>query len=357
MYQEQKPTLYYQTNDEPEEMVPASFPLRAPSPDHPLVIHLGGDGLLMLDQFYLNAQKTVRGTTAEGGAKGFPAIHVELKSSFVQQDQWLFLGNPGYSNMDLGPASVFFEKEGDWKKRLARGAKEVPSNALALLMTSDGSLLFQTRFHGDFTAAQPLETGKDYSTGWMDMQFKVSAQLSNAVPEEVYETQPLPYQKDLQPALHFEVLLPPEKKEGWVGYLSSPVSFVLSKGQTFSMAYGPQQKHLPFMLHLVKFHVGFDPGTEKPASYASDVFYMDPEKGTQVPVNISMNQPLHFMGYTVYQASYEKEPDGSYVSVFSVGRDPGIWLKYGGAIVLVLGIIFMFWFKNPAWGKKETNET
>jgi hypothetical protein len=28
-------------------------------------------------------------------------------------------------------------------------------------------------------------------------------------------------------------------------------------------------------------------------------------------------------------------------------------IKYTGAIVLVLGIILMFWFKNPAWGKKE----
>jgi cytochrome c biogenesis protein ResB len=69
-----------------------------------------------------------------------------------------------------------------------------------------------------------------------------------------------------------------------------------------------------------------------------------------------MNHPLHFAGYTVYQASYEKGMDGSYTSVFSVGKDPGIWLKYGGAIVMVLGIVFMFWFKNPAWNKRESNE-
>ena len=68
-----------------------------------------------------------------------------------------------------------------------------------------------------------------------------------------------------------------------------------------------------------------------------------------------MNEPLHYEGYTVYQASYEAEPGGKYISVFSVGRDPGIWLKYSGAIVLVLGIIFMFWFKNPAWNKREAN--
>jgi hypothetical protein len=57
----------------------------------------------------------------------------------------------------------------------------------------------------------------------------------------------------------------------------------------------------------------------------------------------------------VYQASYSTLPDGKFVSVFSVGKDPGIWIKYGGALVMVFGIIFMFWFKNPAWKKKGTN--
>jgi cytochrome c biogenesis protein ResB len=114
---------------------------------------------------------------------------------------------------------------------------------------------------------------------------------------------------------------------------------------------------LPFTLKLQKFHLGLDPGTDKPASYASDIFYMDEDKGTQIPMAISMNQPLHYKGYTVYQASYSPLPGGKYVSVFSVGQDPGIWLKYGGALVMVLGIIFMFWFKNPAWKKKEQNGT
>jgi len=38
-----------------------------------------------------------------------------------------------------------------------------------------------------------------------------------------------------------------------------------------------------------------------------------------------------------------------------VGVDPGMGIKYTGAMVMVFGIILMFWFKNPAWGKKEKN--
>ena len=357
VFQEEKPTLYYQLNDGAIESLPASFPFRAPSPDHPLLVHMNNGGLLMVNQFYLNAQRTVKGRDIEKGEKGFPAVHVELNSSFVHEDQWLFLGDKDNDHLDLGPASVFFEREADWKKQLAKGAKDVSENALVILLSADGSLKYQTRFHGQFSeGAQSLNLGQDYATGWMDMQFKASERLSEGLPEETFVPQPLSSQKDLQPALHFEVLQDSQKKEGWLGYQSSPVSFTLSQGQTFALAYGPRQIDLPFVLHLVKFKVGFDPGTEKPASYASDVFYVDPVKGVQAPAHISMNEPLHFMGYTVYQASYEAEPNGKYVSVFSVGRDPGIWLKYGGAIVLVLGIVFMFWFKNPAWNKRENSE-
>ncbi len=351
VFQEEKPTLYYQAAQDPIESIQASFQLSQPNPDHPKMVHLEDGGILMIDQFYLNAQKIIRGRAVETGEKGFPAVHVVLNSSFVHENQWLFLGHKDYSHLDLGPASVFFETEGDWKKRLARGAKDVGENALAILLASDGSLKYQTRHRGDFTEIQPLKIGEDNSTGWMDMQFKAEERMTEAVPEETYVSEPLGYQKDPQPAIHYEVSHYPDKKEGWLGF-QSQTSFTFN-GQNFSLAYGPSQIHLPFAIRLIKFKLGFDPGTEKPASYASDIFYINEKDGTQVPFNISMNKPLHYQGYTIYQASYQAMPDGKYISVFSVGRDPGIWLKYGGAIVMVLGIILMFWFKNPAWGKRE----
>ena len=355
IFQEDKPTLYYQLGDGAIEQIPASFNFRQPDPDRPLIVHLPEDGVLMVDQFYLSAQKRVRGRLAQEGEKGFPAVHIDLNSSFVHENQWLFLGSPENGHLDLGPASVFFEKEADWKKRLAKGAKDISSNALAVLMASDGTLKYQTRHRGEFAPAAPLKVGVGYSTGWMDMEFKAQERMENALPEETYEPEPLPSQKDPEPALHYQVARysSGEKKEGWLGF-QNQTAFTLA-GKPFSLAYGPRRVDLPFALQLNKFKLGFDPGTEKAASYSSDIYYLDPEKGTQVPAVISMNEPLHYRGYTVYQASYEAEPDGKYISVFSVGRDPGVYMKYGGALVLVSGIIFMFWFKNPAWGRKETN--
>jgi hypothetical protein len=172
------------------------------------------------------------------------------------------------------------------------------------------------------------------------------------VPEETFLPQPLPYQKDPEPALHYEALRRSEKKDGWLGF-QNQVNFPLG-GKNFGLAYGPKQISLPFSIRLIKFKLGLDPGTDKPASYASEIHYKDrTDQGTEVPANISMNEPLHYRGYTVYQASYQAMPDGKYISVFAVGKDPGIYLKYGGALVMVFGIILMFWFKNPTPGKKE----
>ncbi|HUO58841.1 MAG TPA: cytochrome c biogenesis protein ResB [bacterium] len=353
VFQEDKPTLYYQIADGAIEQFPAAFNFRPPNPDHPLIFSMPEGGTIMVDQFYLNAQKKVSGRKTDEGEKGYPAIHLDLASSFVHENQWLFLGHPDYGHLDLGPASVFFEKESDWKKRLARGARDVSDNALAVLLASDGSLKFQARHRGEFAPIQALKVGEEYSTGWMDMQVKVSERLSEALPEENFTEQPLPHQKDPEPAIHYQVNRITEHKEGWLAY-QSEAKFQLS-GKPFGLAYGPRQFSLPFTLHLVKFKLGLDPGTDKPASYASDILYTDEEKGSQVPAEISMNKPLHWKGYTIYQASYQPMPDGKYVSVFAVGKDPGIWLKYGGALVLVFGIILMFWFKNPNWGKKEVN--
>ena len=353
LFQEEKPTLYYQLADGPIEVFPAAFNFRNPSPEHPSLYHPSQGGILMVDRFYLNARKLTRARAAETGEKGFPSVHIRLDSSFVHEDQWLFLGNEGLGHLDLGPASVFFEREDEWKKRVAGGAKSMAPNALAVLVAADGSLKYQLRHRCAFGGIGPLKAGESLSTGWMDMQFQVEERQSAAVPEETYEPVPLPSQKDPEPAIHYEVLRYPDKKGGWLGYPSQAAFPFL--GKTLSLAYGPRQVRLPFSIKLQKFNLGFDPGTQKPASYASDIVYTDPEKGTQIPAAISMNQPLRYRGYAVYQASYSSLPDGKFVSVFSVGKDPGIWIKYGGALVMVLGIIFMFWFKNPAWKKKGTN--
>lgn len=353
IFQEDKPTFYAQDGEDPPQVFSAQFTLGAPNPDHPKTWKLDNGGLAIVNQYYFNALKKVSAQAPEEGQKGIPAVHVVLASSFVNQDQWLFLGDKDYGQIDLGPASVYFRTVSDWKAKVKKSGDMLPPNVLAVLTGPAGSLQFQTRHRGEWTQVQPLIVGADNSTGWMDMQFKVVEKREQAVPEEQFDPQPLPEQRDPEPAMHYEVLRGAERHEGWIGYQSQQ-SFTLG-GKSFSVAFGPRQIPLPFGVQLVKFNLGLDPGTDKPASYASDVLVLDPEKETQVPTKIFMNNPLHRAGYTLFQASYSKDPDGKYISVFAVGKDPGITLKYGGALVMIFGIILMFWFKNPAWKKGEAN--
>jgi cytochrome c biogenesis protein ResB len=103
-----------------------------------------------------------------------------------------------------------------------------------------------------------------------------------------------------------------------------------------------------FDLKLTEFHIGYYEGTEKPMTYASDVEFQGKKQ------TISMNEPLHHNGYTFYQSSYETDQSGEpKFSVLSVNLDPGRRIKYLGSLMIVLGIISMFYFKPIYSGRSK----
>ena len=62
-----------------------------------------------------------------------------------------------------------------------------------------------------------------------------------------------------------------------------------------------------------------------------------------------MNEPLVHGGYTFYQASYQMQEGRPPVSIFAVNYDPGRRVKYGGSILMVLGILVMFYMNPHYW--------
>ena len=71
---------------------------------------------------------------------------------------------------------------------------------------------------------------------------------------------------------------------------------------------------------------------------------------------ISMNKPLKYGGFTLYQASFEpaRSPGEPEVSILAVNKDPGRVLKYIGSALVVLGIMILFYrrkFKNLSYKK------
>jgi hypothetical protein len=59
--------------------------------------------------------------------------------------------------------------------------------------------------------------------------------------------------------------------------------------------------------------------------------------------------------YKLFQASYQLNPGGPSWSVLAVAYDPGVLVKYIGALVMVSGIITMFFLK-PLFIQKNMAE-
>ena len=147
----------------------------------------------------------------------------------------------------------------------------------------------------------------------------------------------------------------------------------------YLIRYTMRVEDLGFEVKLLRAESHVDPGTDRDATYTSFVQLLDPPPGelsTRPPegawerwvawmlgdhppppdqpvrkdVMITMNQPLNYRGYKLYQSNFQRlGMDGRgrpvHHSGLTVGRDPGLWLKYLGSTMLALGISCMFYMR------------
>ena len=120
---------------------------------------------------------------------------------------------------------------------------------------------------------------------------------------------------------------------------------------SYRIGFAMRHEELPFELKLVRAEQQVDPGSNSPATYTSFVQLTDAADGIRNQNHvITMNEPLDHHGYKFYQSTYRLLPydvNGKPVSLsgFTVGRDPGLGLKYLGSFMLALGIFTMFYMK------------
>ena len=144
------------------------------------------------------------------------------------------------------------------------------------------------------------------------------------------------------------------RKTFWLGQGDSKT--FLAADRPFQLVYGLRILPVGFRLKLRDFRMERYPGTNRPASFESDVTLMDDSTGTVRETTIRMNQPLKYHGYKVFQSGYQQPEGGPEVSIFTVAKDPGIPLKYSGALLLIGGILTMFYsrqFSNRANDEAE----
>lgn len=140
-------------------------------------------------------------------------------------------------------------------------------------------------------------------------------------------------------ALIVEVSAGDETKEialrGGRGYLGQKHNFSM-QGVDIEMMYGAKLIEVPFALRLNEFQLDRYPGSNSPASYASEVTLFDERNDLEKDYRIFMNNVLNYGGYRFFQSSYDQDEKGT---VLSVNKDAaGTYVTYFGYFLMTLGM-------------------
>jgi cytochrome c-type biogenesis protein CcsB len=130
---------------------------------------------------------------------------------------------------------------------------------------------------------------------------------------------------------------------GGKGYKSKPAEITVD-GIDFSIRYGAKVIELPFSLKLDDFQLERYPGSNSPSSYASEVTVIDESKDLVKPYRIYMNNVLNYGGYRFFQSSYDRDEQGT---ILSVNHDTaGTIITYIGYLLMSLGMFLTIFNKN-----------
>ena len=116
----------------------------------------------------------------------------------------------------------------------------------------------------------------------------------------------------------------------------------------FSLEWGSKIIELPFSLRLRDFKLVKYPGSMSASSYESEVTLIDRINLVKREHRIYMNNTLDYGGYLFFQSSYDKDEQGT---ILSVNHDPGKWPTYLGYSLLALGLFLNFFNPNSHFSK------
>ena len=122
------------------------------------------------------------------------------------------------------------------------------------------------------------------------------------------------------------------------GFLTRPQEFTYN-GRTYQMALRLVRYYKPFNLHLVEFKHDRYAGTDIPKNFSSRVRLQRPDTGEDREVLVYMNSPLRYGGDTYYQASFDKDDQGT---VLQVVHNPSWLTPYFSCVMVAVGMMVQF---------------
>lgn len=296
---------------------------------------------------------------------GCPAVRFEIHGPEGKTEASAFARLPHLADA-RGPAA----------KRLAcwyhfpdhRWGVDEVLGSLQFLQTGDGKLYYRVygkdglRQPGQEIAASDRVSEHALPWGPMQMRFRIAEYLPRAVEEPSFIPRALAPGSDaprFRPVTRGKIHVGGRSADFWVRLTGAP-AWVELGGQAYVVRYQAGKQTLDWSLTLESARRTTDPGTNRPASFVSEVTLATgaaeaPKKSRHT---IAMNQPLSHAGFNVYQTTFEplvdplthravQDEQGRpvHLSGFTVARDPGLWFKYFGSTLVVLGIATMFFMR------------
>ena len=300
------------------------------------------DHTLVIDNFHPYTRPE---TQIKASEKRFakPAIHFVIQNAFATISEWLTLEDRLMSYKDFGPLRVILTSQKE-------NPKEIKGNTILLSVPSLSDVkeeMNYTLFSKEKVIGRGVvRAGDVIDTPWMqgqmvskeksptNVKMRLLKFLPKALRQTKYNVQERPTDLTI-PAIHVRL----QDQSSWIGLNSFDRFSVDNK--TYIVSYAENKLGIGFDMQLTQFKVKHYPGSLKAASYESEVL-VDGQKHI-----ISMNSPFKKNGFTFYQASFQEDENGKPVmSILSVNRDQGRFLKYLGSCLLVLGIILLFRRRN-----------
>ncbi len=163
-----------------------------------------------------------------------------------------------------------------------------------------------------------------------------------AVPREISSGDPEKF-----PALKVRVRTPGGERAGWVFWREDFRVFRLPDREVKLKFTGRTRDLFGLKARLIEFRKVDHPGTEDARSFESDLEVAETKEGGKTigVETIKVNDPWDHRGIVFYQAQYRMDPDGTWVSIFQVSRDPGKKIVYLGVLVTLSGAVYMFYLR------------
>ena len=300
-----------------------------PTPEKPYELEMGLDKVVIKEYAkYAMLDNKVRKTEDQNAGS---SIRFQLMNANVKQvEQITQAKKDRNANFNLGPAKVILG---------ALPAEVVPANEI-YITPIDNQFVQYTVMHNE--SKKPFKTGKMkigdvVSTGWMGLEFRLLDYLPKATEE--YEVIKKERPTELTTSA---ILIEHRNLTRWVA-LNDLVK-LFGDNSAFLLSYQNRRIPLGFDLHLNNFEVSRYKGTMKAMEYSSQVEAVNSDNKRTATL-ISMNEPMKYNGYTIYQASFQEDPTTKEptASVFSINQDPGRVTKYFGSLIFSLGIVWLFY--------------